>query len=174
MLKQLTMLMLMGASFYAAPLPAGDPNLIDSLRFGHRFTSLVACSTVAGIACRTLTDPVVVQPGTGFSLDVQADLTGAQHVNLAVATTDPGNHGVLIGISFSANGTDWIITDIWTTNDILKYGSTVGVMGAARIPVYAPKMRVVVYNEDSKPLTVQQMLAYAITGAPQQDSGNSK
>ena len=112
-----------------------------------------------------LTSPVQIDPGQTFTLTHTADLTGIDHVNVSIRTTDPGQGTVTVGAWFTnigptstRAGSDWILTGSFVAAYVDENDG--GRQDGASFNVYAPWMALTIHNNGTQTITVNHLFVY--------------
>jgi hypothetical protein len=101
-----------------------------------------------------------IAPGASAFAEWFSDLSGSERVGISVTTaSDPRSRltNVRIGVAFAAPGEWYIVSDV-----ILCSSFYYSDHGGVTVPVYGPRMKVVVSNDGSAPVRITQLAAYAV------------
>jgi hypothetical protein len=140
---------------------AGD---LGKAHFGKAPAARIAVSTSDWGTWNTLRQVLAAEftiaPGATAYFEWLTDLSGSEHVGISVTTlTDPRSRltNVRIGVAFAAPGEWYIVSDV-----ILCSSFYYSDHGGVTVPVYGPRMKVVVSNDGSAPVSITQLAAYAV------------
>jgi hypothetical protein len=119
-----------------------------------------AAATASNPIIETLATLVTIDPHSNAIFQAQSDFTGADKMGFSVTTLSDSNSKmtqVRFGVAWAAPGNWFVLTDMILGNSFYYYDH-----GGATVPVYAPILKIVVFNDGATPVTITQLSAYGV------------
>lgn len=105
-----------------------------------------------------LAKEVTIQPGANGQYELGIDISGADQVTISLTSLgDSDLSKVRIATAFAAPGEWYILTSV-TPGSRLAFLDH----GGITVPVAGPGLKVMVFNEDSVPVKIRQLVAYTV------------